>query len=157
MRSHALTTRLSALVLCVCFSLGSEVFSQSSTSPQKLRAEPPELAGEPPPKPAPPTPASLEFVQSKAISAANPHDPTTLGPAIRELTGLIRLEPTNSDFFLLRATLSCYVRANSTEILDDISRSMSLHGQSSSSAYATLKDHYALKAKVEFESGHFED
>jgi len=99
----------------------------------------------------------LEFVQSKAISAANPHDPTTLGPAIRELTGLIRLEPTNSDFFLLRATLSCYVRANSTEILDDISRSMSLHGQSSSSAYATLKDHYALKAKVEFESGHFED
>ena len=81
MRSHALITRLSALVLCVCFSLMSEVFSQSSTSRQKLRAEPPELAGEPPPKPAPPTPASLEFVQSKAISAANPHDPTTLGPA----------------------------------------------------------------------------
>jgi tetratricopeptide (TPR) repeat protein len=49
------------------------------------------------------------------------------------------------------------VRANSTEILDDISRSMSLHGQSASSAYPTLRDHYALKAKIEFESGHFED
>jgi tetratricopeptide (TPR) repeat protein len=99
----------------------------------------------------------LQFVQSKAISAANPHDVKTLPPAIREVTGLIRLEPTNSDFYLLRATLSCYLRADSTEILDDISRSISLHGQSASSAYPTLRDHYALKAKIEFESGHFED
>ena len=120
-------------------------------------AEPPELAGEPGPIPTPPTPASLQFVQSKAISAANPHDVKTLPPAIREVTGLIHLEPTNSDFYLLRATLSCYVRANSTEILDDLNRSISLHGQSTSSAYPTLRDHYALKAKIEFESGHFED
>jgi tetratricopeptide (TPR) repeat protein len=119
--------------------------------------EPPELAGEPGPIPTPPSPASLQFVQSKAISAANPHDIKTLPPAIREVTGLIRLEPTNSDFYLLRATLSCYARANSTEILDDISRSMSLHGQSASSAYPTVKDQYVLKAKIEFESGHFED
>ncbi len=157
MRSHSSITRLSALVLCVCLSLVPVVFPQSSTSRQKLRAEPPELAGEPAPKPAPPNPASLEFVQSKAISAANPHDPTTLEPAIRELTRLISLEPTNSDFYLLRATLSCYMRANSTKILDDISHATSLHGQSKSSAYPTLREHYALKAKVEFESSHFED
>lgn len=154
MRSHF---SIIAVVLCACLSLVAAAFPQSSASRQKLRAEPPELAGEPPPKPAPPSPASLEFVQSKAISSANPHDVKTLPAAIREVTKLIRLEPTNSDFYLLRASLSCYVRANSTEILDDISRSISLHGQSTSSAYATLKDHYALKAKVEFESGHFND
>jgi tetratricopeptide (TPR) repeat protein len=165
-RSRSMT-RLSVIVLCCALYLVPVVRAQSAMGGPRTRnrpdvhlqriAEPPELAGEPGPIPKPPTPASLQFVQSKAISAANPHDVKTLPPAIREVTGLIRLEPTNSDFYLLRATLSCYVRANSTEILDDISRSMSLHEQSASSAYPTLRDHYALKAKIEFESGHFED
>jgi tetratricopeptide (TPR) repeat protein len=120
-------------------------------------AEPLELAGEPPPMPTPPTPALLQFVQSKTISAAAPHDVKTLAPAIQELNRLIRLEPTNSDFYLLRASLSCYVRANSTEILKDINHSISLRAQSTSTAYSTVREHYALKAKIEFEGGHFED
>jgi tetratricopeptide (TPR) repeat protein len=120
-------------------------------------AEPPELAGEPAPVPPRPSSASLQFIQSKAITAADPHDLKTLAPAIREITELIRLEPTNSDFYLLRATYSCYVRASSAEVLGDISRSISLHQQSTSTAYPTLREHYALKAKIEFESGHFED
>jgi tetratricopeptide (TPR) repeat protein len=119
-------------------------------------AEPPELAGKPGPMPTPPTAASLQFVQSKVIQAANPKDAKTLAPAIRELTALIRLEPTNSDFYLLRATLSCHIRANSTNILDDINLSISLHDRSKSTAYLTLREHYALRAKVEFESGDFE-
>ena len=121
-------------------------------------AEPPELAGQPGPRPNPPTPnqASLQFVQSKAIRAVDPHVAKTLAPAIRELTELIRLEPTNSDFHLLRANLSCYNRANSADILNEIALSMTLH-DSKSTAYPTLRDHYALKAKVEFESGHLED
>jgi hypothetical protein len=157
-------TRLSVMVLCCALYLVPPVRPQSTTFAQTagdahdahLRhiAEPPELAGEPRPLPPPPTSASLRFVQSKAISAANPHDIKTLPPAIQELGELIRLEPTNPDFYLVRATLSCYVRANSTEILNDLSRSMSLHGQSTSSAYPTLRDHYVLKARIEFESGH---
>jgi tetratricopeptide (TPR) repeat protein len=160
-------TRLSVIVLCCTLHLVPVVRAQSTMGGQKTPnrpdvrlqhiAEPPELAGEPGPIPKPPTPASLQFVQSKAISAANPHDIDTLPPAIREVTRLIHLEPTNSDFYLLRATLSCYVHANSTEILGDISRSMSLREQSASSAYPTLRDHYALKAKIEFESGQFEN
>lgn len=160
-------TRLSVIVLCCALRSVPVVRAQSSMAGQRTPnrpdvrlqhiAEPPELAGEPSPIPAPPTPASLQFVQSKAISAANPHDVKTLPPAIREVTELIRLAPTNSDFYLLRATLSCYAGADSTEILSDISNSMSLHGQSKSSAYPTLKDHYALKAKIEFESSHAED
>lgn len=159
-------TRLSVIVLC-CASYFVPVRAQSATAGQRTPnrpdvplqhiAEPPELAGEPGPIPTPPTPASLQFVQSKAISAANPNDVKTIAPAIRELTGLIRLEPTNSDFYLLRATLACYVRANPTEVLDDIAHSMSLHAQSATTANPTLKEQYALKAKVEFQSGHFED
>jgi tetratricopeptide (TPR) repeat protein len=162
-------TRLSGIILCCALYFVPITRAQSATASQKnpsrpdLRlqhiAVPPELAGEPGPIPPPPTPASLRFVQSKAILAAfaNPHDARTLPPAIKEVSELIRLEPTNSDFYLLRATWSCYVHAHSTEILDDISRSMLLHGQSTSSAYPTLKDHYVLKAKIEFENGHFED
>ena len=160
-------SRLSVIVLCCALYLVPVVRAQSAMGGRgtpkrpdvRLQhiAEPPELAGEPGPIPTPPTPASLQFVQSKAISAANPDDVKTLAPAIRELTGLIRLEPTNSDFYLLRATLSCYVRANSTDILDDIAHSISLHAQSTTTANPTLREQYALKAKVEFESGHFED
>ena len=160
-------TRPSVTLLCCMLYLIPAVCSQPAMAGQitptkpdvRLHhiAEPSELAGEPGPNPAPQTSASLQFVQSKAISAANPHDVKTLPPALREITELIHIEPTNSDFYLLRATLSCYLRASSTELLDDIARSMSLHGQSASSSYPTLREHYALKAKVEFESGHLED
>jgi tetratricopeptide (TPR) repeat protein len=120
-------------------------------------ADPPELAGHPGPRPNQPTPTSLQFMQSKAIRAADPQDAKTIAPAIKELTELLRLEPTNSDFHLLRANLSCYIHANSADILDDIALSISSHDDSKSTVYPTLRDHYALKAKIEFESGHLED
>jgi tetratricopeptide (TPR) repeat protein len=157
-------TRLTLAVLCCAQMLLALAIGQLATPSHGKRdvrlqhvAEPPELAGEPAPVPPRPSPATLQFMQSKAITAADPHDIKTLAPAIRDVTELIRLEPTNSDFYLLRATYSCYARANSAEILDDISRSISLHQQSTSTAYSTLRDHYALKAKIEFEAGHFED
>src|SRR5438270_13440429 len=108
-------TRLSVTVLCCTLYFVPVVCAQSVMAGQRTPSkpdvrrqhttEPPELAGEPGPILAPPTPASLQFLQSKAISAANPHDVQTLPPAIREVTELIHLEPTNSDFYLLRATL----------------------------------------------------
>jgi hypothetical protein len=146
----------------VQLSLMPAVSAQSATSGQIPHTsnnvvEPPELVGQAQPIQTPPSPATLQFAESKKIQAADPQDAKTLAPAIGELTALIRLEPTNSDFRLLRATLSCYLRANSTDILDDIAKSISLHSGSKSTAYHTLKEHYALRAKVEFESGHFED
>jgi tetratricopeptide (TPR) repeat protein len=119
-------------------------------------AQPPELAGEPAPSPTPLSAAYLRFVQSKAIASVDRNDAKTLTPAISELTELIRLEPTSSDFYLIRAQLSCYAHANAAQILSDVSRSISLH-KSTSSVYPTLKDHYVLKAKVEFEDGHLEE
>lgn len=156
--------RATVMVLCAFLSSIQALGAQSTTSKLASRDDarsqhivaPPELAGEPGPVPTPPSPASLQFIQSKAITAADPHDVKSLGPAIQELTALIHLEPTNSDFYLLRATFSCYMRANSAEILNDVSRSISLHAQSTS-AYPTLKNHYVLKAKIEFENGRLED
>ena len=158
-------TRLAAVgVCCAHLSFVSILGAQSATSGQKSRdvlfqhiSEPLELAGDPGPIPTPPTPASLQFVQSKEISAANPHDVKTLAPAIRELTELIRVEPNNSDFYFLRATLSCYAGAKPVGILDDISHSMSLRERLKSPEDSKLREPYALKAKIEFESGHFED
>ena len=147
-----------------CAVVGLVTFGQSTIPSHKAGdarlqhiAEPLELAGELPPTPPPPNPALLQFVESKALSAADPHDVKTLAPSIQELNRLIRLEPTNSDFYFSRASLSCYVRANSAEILDDINRSILLHSRATSTAYSTLRERYALKAKMEFEGGHFED
>lgn len=160
-------TRLILSILCCAqLWLMPVIRAQSAASGHKPRsgrdvrfqqvAEPPELAGPPRPRPTPLTPALRQLAESKAIRAADPKDTKTLAPAIRELTALIGQEPTNSDFHLLRATLSCYSHANSSDILDDISLAISLRGPSKSSAYPTLKEHYALKAKVEFETAHFE-
>ena len=160
--------RLNATLLCCAqLSLVPPIHAQSArlTSHYTTGAtcvsphfvEPLELTGKPGPVPAPPSAASLELVQSKAIRAADPHDSKTLAPAIEELSRLIRLEPTNSDFYLLRATLSCYNGANSPKILNDLAQSILLHSRSTSTAEPTLRTHYALRAKVKFDSGHFED
>ena len=161
-------TRLTLIVVCYAHLwLMPVLWGQSATSGHKPHgrsdvhllqiAEPPELVGPPVPTPTPPSPASRQFVESKVIRAADPKDPRTLPPAIRELTTLILAEPTNSDFHFLRATLSCYNRAKAKDILDEIALSISLHENSKSSSDPTLKDRYALKAKVEFESGRFEE
>jgi len=162
-RNNAMIFRWLCMPL-LCAVVCASAFGQSALPNHKVRdtglrhiAEPLELAGEPPPMPPPPTPALLQFAQSKVISAADPHDVKTLAPAIQELNRLILLEPSNSDFYFLRASLSCYVRANSTELLDDINHSISLRAQSPSTAYSTVRERDALKAKIEFEGGHFED
>lgn len=120
-------------------------------------AEPPELKGEPPPIPPTPSAASLRFVESKAIREADPHNPKTVAPAIRELDELIQLEPNNSDFYFLRANLSCYDSRNPMKILEDVAHSISLYKRSNSTADSTLKQHLAFKAKIEFEMGHLQD
>jgi tetratricopeptide (TPR) repeat protein len=120
-------------------------------------ADPPELAGAPPPAPPKPSAASMQFIQSKAIQQADPHDPKTLEPAFRELDELIHLEPNNSDLYLIRATLSCQTHTSPTKILEDIARSISLHQRSKSTDYPTLRERLAFKAKVEFEAGQLQE
>ena len=166
MRSRPITPLSVIAVFCVQLTFVPIIHSQSSTSgrnviegrdPRLQRiAEPPELTGEPKPKPKPSTPAELQFAESDVRALfANPHDPQTLGPAVVELNRLIRIEPDNSYFYFLRATVSCHLRAKSTGILDDISHAISFYRQSTDEY--KLRDDYALRAKIQFEGGHFED
>jgi tetratricopeptide (TPR) repeat protein len=145
--------RLAAALVCLLISLAPAISAQTPRV-----AELPEFAGPPIRRQTSinATPALRRFVDSKLIHSADPKNPATLAPAIQELTELITMEPTNSDFRLLRATLFCSAHASSKAILDDITASVSLH-RPSSSASATLKDHYALKAKVELEAGQYQD
>jgi tetratricopeptide (TPR) repeat protein len=161
---QACTTAPTTLLLLLCAQLSStavHVGSQPSAArratirPNSV-AEPPELDRAPLPPPPPPTPATRQFAQSKAIRAADPEVPATLGPAIHELNSLIEQEPRNSDFYFLRASLACYAHAGEEDILHDVAASMSLH-DSHRSAYETLREHHVLKAKIEFEHGHYQE
>ena len=136
--------------------VGQEVQSMRPESPRQI-VEPAELTGPAKPTPPPPTAAMRRFVESKAIQAADPKDAKTLAPALRELDALIQAEPRNSDFYLLRASLSCHAHVSPRSILADIDQSISLHAFSKVGPYPTLKDHYGLKAKVEFDNGQYQD
>jgi len=115
--------------------------------------EPLELIGPGKQMAPPPTAAQRQFAESKALQSLNPKDASTLAPALRELTMLIQQEPNNSDAHLLRAEVLCESRADTKSILNEIIMSLSTRISSKSSAYDTLKGHYALMAKVEFDSG----
>jgi tetratricopeptide (TPR) repeat protein len=119
--------------------------------------DPPELAGSPAPVPPVPGPAARRFVESKAIASADPNTPSTIVPAIQDLNEIIALEPNNSDFYLARATLTCEMRGDVSAAVEDINHSIALHNSGKSSAYPTLKDHYALRSKLKFQQGRLED
>ncbi len=160
-------TRFTLLVLCCSQLLSTSLSAASPTAGKTLQStvragtqnvqhEPPELTGRPQAAPPPPGPALRQFAQSKVIRAADPENPKTLRPAIAELTDLIRQEPHNSDFYFLRASLACYARADHVNVLNDLAQSISLRGPRRNGD-ETLKERYALRAKVEFDNHRYDD
>lgn len=120
-------------------------------------ADPQELAG-PPKKPVLLSPAKRAFAQSSAMDQIKSKDPVVLASASRQLTAFIQQDPSDSDFYLLRATVSCEIAgANKAEILSDISKSIQLWNPKGGSAFDSLSSHYAMKAKVEFLMGRYGD
>lgn len=115
--------------------------------------EPPELKNMPTPTPVSPSPVASAFFNSKALPKADPDHPETLPPALRDLQSLIQQYPNRSDLYLLRATLSCFVHVDPTALLSDLNKSIELH-DASDSAYKSLIDHYALRAKINLNTGH---
>lgn len=156
--------RAAISILCCAQLFAGIGWGQSHSDPRQMHSpsvqsvvNPPELNGPPAPKPPVPTATDRRYIESKQIQSANPSEPSTLPPAIRELTALIDLEPTNSDFYMARATLSCYSSENAANIIADIDKSIELHRSSKSSAFDSLRNHYTLKAKIEYQTGRLEN
>jgi tetratricopeptide (TPR) repeat protein len=120
-------------------------------------ADPVELSG-PPKKPIILSPAKRAFAQSAAMNHLESKDPSVLATTLREITSFIQKDPTDTDFFFMRATVSCEIAGSNKEaIVRDIDTSIKLWKPNENSAFDSLKYHYAGKAKVEFLLGRYAD
>lgn len=126
--------------------------AQNASSRRVTRAvgDPYELSG-PPKKPVVLTPTKRAFAQSGVLEKLNSKDPSVLASAVREITSFIQKDPTDSDAYFMRATVSCEITGSSKEaMLSDLATSMKLWKPNEDSAFDSLVDHYAAKAKIEF-------
>jgi tetratricopeptide (TPR) repeat protein len=114
--------------------------------------EPPEMKDMPTPTPIKPSAVDVAFINSKLLQKVDPDHPVTLQPALRELQGLIQQDPARSDFYLLRANLSCFAHGDLAALLADLEKSIGLY-DARHSAYKNLAGHYALRAKINFDAG----
>jgi len=126
------------------------------TEAPRASVEPPEFGGQFKPAPIAPDPGLKKIADSKLIAAVSPKKPETLAPAISELTEAISKSPNNSDLHFLRASLRCFAKEPVREVLTDISKSLSLRSSITDSAYKNTQGHYALMAKVKYESGDYD-
>src|SRR5215467_1061595 len=123
----------------------------------RVVVNPVELSG-PPKKLVVVTPATRALAKSGVIDQVNSKDPAVLAAALRKITSIIQQDPTDTDFFVMRATVSCEIPGSNKEaILKDIDTSIKLWKSHENSAFDSLRDHYAHKAKVEFLLGRYAD
>ncbi len=118
--------------------------------------EPPELMGEPKSF-TPPSEAMKQFAQTLPKDYKNVEQIKTGRDG---LTKLLQENPDYSDGFLMRASFNrCLLNAHDTEeILKDINTAISTHAtQKFPAAYESLADHYSFRAKVQFDTGHYQE
>ena len=139
-------------------SWGAPNEDSAAHTPQPIRlskvSEPPELKGLTQRPYVPPPEVDRKFLNSR-ISKADPKVPESIPPAIKDLDELIAEEPQRSDFYLIRAELSCYNHAPARDIIDDVDKSIAAYRRDSSS-YANLQGHYAVRAHAQLDAGQFE-
>jgi tetratricopeptide (TPR) repeat protein len=149
-------------IICPCVAILLATISlsaQSMPSRRQTRSviDPVELSG-PPKKPIAMTPAKRAFAQSGVMEQLNSKDPSVLATALRGITSFIQQDPTDTDFFIMRATVSCEIPSSSKEeMLRDIDTSIKLWKPNENSAFDSLTGHYGQKAKVEFLLGRYAD
>jgi tetratricopeptide (TPR) repeat protein len=104
------------------------------------------------------SPAKRALTQITVLEKLNSKDPSVLASALSDLTSLIQQAPTDADLFIMRAIASCEIAGSNKEaILRDIETSIKLWKPNENSAFDSLRDHYAGKAKVEFLLGRYVD
>jgi len=105
------------------------------------------------------SPAKRALAQSTVLEKKlNSKDPSVLASVLSDLTSFIQQAPTDTDLFIMRATVSCEIAGSNKEaIFRDIDTSIKLWKPNENSAFDSLRDHYAQKAKVEFLLGRYAD
>jgi hypothetical protein len=149
------TVCLAVLVVLATVPLSAQKVPSRQQTPRGV--DPVELSG-PPKKPIVVTPAKRAFVQSSVMTQLNSNDRSVLTSALREITSFIQQDPTDTDFYLLRATVSCQIAGENKEaMLNDVNTSIKLWNPNENSAFDSLNNHYALKAKIDFLLGRYAD
>ena len=124
--------------------------AKNPTTSRRPVAGPFELSG-PPKKPIVLTPTKRAFAQSGVLEKLNSKDPSVLASAVHEITSFIQKDPTDSDLYFMRATVSCEIAGSNKEaMLSDVATSMKLWRPGDDTAFDSLTGHYAAKAKIEF-------
>ncbi|HWZ46078.1 MAG TPA: tetratricopeptide repeat protein [Candidatus Saccharimonadales bacterium] len=104
------------------------------------------------------SPAKRALAQSTVLEKLNSKDPLVLTSVLSDLTFFIQQAPTDTDLFIMRATVSCEIAGSNKEgILRDIDTSIKLWKPNENSAFDSLRDHYVQKAKVDFLLGRYAD
>jgi tetratricopeptide (TPR) repeat protein len=117
--------------------------------------DPGELSGPPKPLPSQPSSAQRRFAESDVFRALDPKKPETIAPALSALNDLLKEEP-NSDMYFMRALVGCEAKVAPKSMLSDLATALSIRpAKTESSAFTTKREMYALKAKIEFDSGEF--
>ena len=146
--------------LCVTVVLAAIPLSAQNAPSRRLSravVDPVELSG-PPKKLVLLTPTKRAFAQSAVQERLNSKDPSVLASVLSDITSFIQQDPTDTDFYLLRATVSCEIAGSNKEtMLNDINTSIKLWKPNENSAFDSLRNHYALKAKIDFLLGRYAD
>jgi tetratricopeptide (TPR) repeat protein len=146
---------LSVVVVLATIPLSAQNVSSRRLS--RAVVDPVELSG-PPKKPIILSPAKRAFAQSAAMNHLQSKDPSVLATTLHEITSFIQQDPTDTDFFIMRALVSCEIAGSNKEaILKDIDTSVKLWKPNENSAFDSLRDHYTQKAKVDFLLGRYVD
>ncbi len=152
--------RTTTCIFVIIASLAAIPLAAQNAPPHRLSravVDPVELSG-PPKKLVLLTPTKRAFAQSAVLEKLNSKDPSVLASALSDITSFIQQDPTDTDLFNLRATISCEIAGSNKEVmLNDIKTSIKLWKPNEDSAFYSLKNHYALKAKIDFLLGRYAD
>jgi len=150
-------TTIRVVVIASLAAISLTAQNAPSRRPSRAIVDPIELSG-PPKTFVPLTPTKRAFAQSAVIEKLNSKDPSVLASGLRDITSFIQQDPTDTDLYFLRATVSCQIAgSNKDAMLNDVNTSIKFWKPNQNSAFDSLRNHYALKAKIEFLLGRYAD
>ena len=148
LREHPVQRLACVALVTLVLTSGIGTAQTRGTGPVRV-SDPIELSG--PPKKLPPiSDAKKAFAKSSVLKELGSKDPKTIAATITQVSSFLQLDPKDSDLYLLRATLSCEINGDKEAMLADVANSIKLWSPGPGNVYDSLREHYALKAKIEF-------